>query len=49
MKELKFCKNCHILLSEGFLGFKPQYYTFEDGFYCIKCARTKVDKSRREV
>ena len=46
MRETKYCKKCGIQLDEGFLGFNPKYYKFEDGEYCSKCAKTKVEKAR---
>jgi hypothetical protein len=46
MREQKYCKSCGIALSEGLLGFFPQYYKFEDGDYCQKCAKIRVEKAR---
>jgi len=47
MREPKFCVDCGVQLSEGFLGFSPQYYNFIDGPRCQKCAKNKVEKARK--
>lgn len=47
MKFQKFCKQCGILLSERWLGLQKFYYTFEDGDYCPKCAKNKVERARK--
>lgn len=49
MRIQKFCKGCGILLAEGFFGLSKQYFTFEDGEYCAKCAKVKVEKARKAV
>lgn len=49
MKLPKFCVKCGIKLSEGLLGLSPQYFTFEDGNYCPKCAKIKVEEARKKI
>ena len=45
--EKKFCKKCGQLIKEPLLFLSPKtYYEFEDGYYCMECARDKVKKSR---
>lgn len=47
--EKKFCKGCGRKLEDNplssIIGGK-QYYEFQDGFYCIECARLKLKKRR---
>ena len=49
MREPIFCQNCKIRLSEGLiLGLgKSKFYEFSDGNYCEKCAKIKVERSRK--
>ena len=43
-----YCKGCGIsILSVPFVGDK--YYEFEDGIYCEKCAKIRVDKNRKKL
>lgn len=46
---MAFCKKCGqkiaVGLSSMFSEEKP--VQFEDGFYCYKCAKLKVEESRR--
>lgn len=46
MKEKKYCKKCGIALVDTI--FKKEYYSFEDGDYCPKCAKIKVERARGE-
>ena len=46
--EKKFCQGCKKrLLMLGPLGDRTM--EFEDGFYCEKCAKVKVEKNRRNL
>jgi len=47
MRIKQFCKVCKQILSTDLLG-RVQGVEFEDGFYCQKCAKHKVDISRRK-
>lgn len=48
MIDKKFCKKCGIKLDEGMMGFgKTPMYEFSDGWYCEKCAKSKVEKARK--
>jgi hypothetical protein len=46
----EFCKNCGIKIDKPLLGFfgGMKYYQFEDGIYCEKCAKIKVDNARKK-
>ena len=45
-----FCKLCGIKINRGsILGIgKSQFYEFEDGVYCDKCAKIKVERDRKK-
>lgn len=52
-----FCKGCGIKLPNPslFSGFASAFgqgekvYEFEEGKYCEKCAKLRVDKKRKEI
>lgn len=42
-----FCNNCKQRLhTKTFLSKGDVIYEFEDGYYCEKCGKFKVDKAR---
>ena len=55
----EYCKGCGIKLPDnlgvlqgmsGFLlGGQQKVYEFDDGKYCEKCAKMRVDKRRKEA
>lgn len=53
MGESKFCKGCGNKLNilTGILGAmtKKNYFEFDDGFYCEKCAKIRVAKRRKKL
>ena len=53
-----FCKGCGIKLpnqnglvgiTNSILGTGGKVYEFEDGKYCEKCAKAKVDNKRKKL
>lgn len=42
----EFCKGCGLKIKRSLFG-GTKAYEFEDGSYCEKCARAKVDKARK--
>lgn len=51
--EKNFCRGCgkRISGSPKFMNLinKEKIYEFEEGMYCEKCAKVKVDRRRREM
>lgn len=45
MREKTFCISCGQLIPTNLLG-KIQGYEFEEGFYCVGCAKERVKKAR---
>lgn len=49
--EKKFCKKCgQRLYDSSFMGLvkgTPKY-EFDDGYYCEKCGKARVEKTRAE-
>ena len=44
-----YCKKCGIAINTGgMFGFGRNCFEFEDGNYCFKCAKAKVEKARSE-
>jgi len=45
----RYCQNCKIALREKALGLftQDEIWEFEDGFYCDKCAKVKMEKARK--
>ena len=44
----EYCKGCGLLINAiPFVG--DTCYRFEDGVYCEKCAKIKVEKSRKKL
>ena len=54
----EFCKGCGIKLQTGggvaavsglLFGGGPKNYEFEEGSYCQKCAKIRVEKGRKKL
>ena len=49
--EAEYCKGCGQKLPNKILGMitGQKAYAFEDGFYCEKCAKIKIERDREEL
>lgn len=48
MEDKIFCKKCKQRIYRGSLLKKgTPSYEFEDGFYCEKCAKIKIEEARK--
>ena len=45
----KFCKQCGVIVSEGFFGMGATNFEFEDGTYCETCATIRVEARRKKL
>ena len=43
-----FCQKCKRRITKKFFGMGENVIEFEDGYYCEKCAKEKVENSRRK-
>ena len=44
-----FCQRCKRRIIKKFLGSGENIIEFEDGYYCEKCAKEKVEEARRKI
>lgn len=44
-----YCKGCGMKLNRGILGFGGNAFAFEDGYYCQKCGKIKVEEARKKI